>query len=118
MTPLQAGTWKINANGYKGELVIELGGTSGDLTQITGTLYDQKIVGHYDARRLRLNFLRMISPKDPTSYQWFTGYLFWKHENTKKGHVMAGTFGSFGPGGTVNEMLEAGWVAERSAKKE
>lgn len=109
---IPAGTWQFNGNGFKGRLVLEVKSAGRNLVQLRGTVYGQPVVGTYDKRIRRINLQRMIRPNDPSTFQWIIGYLFTNKHEGKVTHTMAGTFGPFGPGGTANDMLEAGWVAE------
>lgn len=109
---LSNGIWKVNGNGFEGTLIINIKSVVGPIVQIEGSIYGEEIVGTYDTRIRRLNFLRMINKSQPSSYQWWVGYLFQNQNGIQVKHTLAGTFGSFGPRGTANEMIEAGWVAE------
>src|SRR6516162_7455482 len=81
------GTWKVNGNGFEGELVIKSVADG----KVEGTIYGQPIVGTYDEKTKRLNFLRLQDPKDPTTFQAWTGYLFQNAGEKEVTHTLAGT---------------------------
>jgi hypothetical protein len=114
LAQLPSGTWKFNGNGFEGELVIK----SVDGGKIEGTVYGQPIVGTYDEKTKRLNFLVMRDPKDPTSFQAFKGYVFQNADEKQIRYTLAGTFVPFSAAGTADGMLEAGWYAQLTKAKE
>ncbi|HJZ93952.1 MAG TPA: hypothetical protein VKE40_23965 [Gemmataceae bacterium] len=107
------GTWKVNGNGHEGELVIK--SVAG--LKVEGTIYGQPFVGAYDEKTMRLNFLRIQDPKDPTTSQAWKGYLFQNVGETEVKYTLAGTFESFGEGGGA-PRLEFGWFAQITKPKE
>ena len=111
--PLPTGTWKLNGNGFEGQLVIK----SVVDGKVEGTIYGQRIVGMYDARIRRLNFLRLQDPKDPTSFQSWKGYLFLPADGKQTHYVLAGTVMAFGAPRHRRSALEAGWYAQLTQGK-
>jgi hypothetical protein len=110
---LPTGTWKVNGNGFEGELVIRSVADG----KVAGTIYGQPIVGTYDQKTKRLNFLRLQDPKDPRSFQAWKGYLFQNSSEKEITHTLAGTYQPFGEEGGA-PMMEFGWFARISKAKE
>ena len=104
------GSWKVNGNGFKGVLVITGIAYDGKVYRVNGTIYGQQLVGTYDLKTRRLDFLRVQKPKDPSSFQSWSGYMFWNKEGSGRiTYTFAGTATPFGPAGGVGR---SGWYAQ------
>ena len=111
---LPTGTWKVNGNGFEGELIIN----TAEGGKVEGTIYGQPLVGTYDETTKQFNFLRLQYPKDPTSFQAWKGYFFQNGSEKEVTYTIAGTILPFGAPGTHAGMLEAGWYAQLTKAKE
>ncbi len=103
--PIPKGTWKINGNGFQGDLVITTF-TGGNLT---GTAYGNDIFGFYNTASQKIMFMRKCIATDPTTYQIYTGYLF-KTNGTNQ-YVLAGTFEAFSGSAATSVKNVTGWYA-------
>jgi len=103
------GTWKINANGHEGELVIDsiMDG------KVAGTLLGDTIRGFYDEKSKCLSLLRLGA--DGNTKQTYKGYLFLNEEKQTQ-YNLAGTFQVFGGEGGAG--VEYGWYAHVTVPKE
>lgn len=112
MASLAEGTWSVEGNGYRGELVIQGVDAQG---RVSGTIYGQQISGWWDEAAGRLTFLRMGDPADPTSYQAWDGYQ-WDDLNPQPGENkrshLAGSFETFAGAGGTAQRPTYGWYAE------
>ncbi len=104
------GTWKINANGHEGELVID-SVTDG---KVEGTLLGDKIRGFYDEKSKCLSLIRLGA--DGNTKQTYKGYLFLNPEEKQTKYNLAGTFQVFGGEGGAG--VEYGWYAHVTKAKE
>ena len=108
---LPTGTWKINGNSFRGDLVITSVDGSGKLT---GTIYGgQSIIGFWDEASQKITFMRLINPADPSTFQIFTGYLF-SNCATDCLHTLAGSFEAFAGSGATAQRTVYGWFAQIS----
>lgn len=79
------GTWRIDANGFYGDLVIT------NANPVQGTIYGQQITGLWEAVPQKLTFMRISST--PASSQVYTGYVFPAQRGaTAAGFKMGGSF--------------------------
>jgi len=101
---LPTGVWKINGNGWEGELVIA--GIDG-FGNVNGTIYGDRITGVYDARTQCLSFLRT----NKIASQAWKGYVF---DVVGTHYTIAGTVQSFGFGRDV-KRVESGWYGIKPA---
>lgn len=103
------GVWKINGNGFEGDLNIKNVDAQG---KINGTVYGNPIQGFFDNVSGKITFQRVIQSNDPAQNQVFSGYFF----PTPPGdgatfYGLAGTFEAFaGTGGTAQKS-SFGWFA-------
>jgi hypothetical protein len=103
------GTWKINANGSEGELIINCI-TDG---KVEGTLFGNEMLGSYDEKTRSLSVRRLN--KGGFAFQSFKGYLFLNPEVKQVRYHLAGTFQVHsGEGGVPGEY---GWYAQLSKLK-
>jgi hypothetical protein len=107
---LSSGSWTLNGNGFTGDLTITAVNADGSLN---GTMYGgQPIIGFWDETAQKITFMKIVpSPPgqtpDPSTYQFYTGYLY-SNGNT---HTLAGFFEAFaGSGGTASRTV-FGWFA-------
>jgi hypothetical protein len=108
-------TWKINGNGYKGDLVISSVDSAG---RVSGTVYGNEIRdGFWDEDAQKITFTRITQADDPSTFQKYTGYLF-KNPIGSPGpgeditYTLAGYFEALsGTGGTPERPLY-GWYAQ------
>jgi hypothetical protein len=107
-----AGTYRVDGNGFKSELVIRVSGRSAStlapILNITGSIYGQRIVGQFEAQTGVLNFLRIQDENNRSADQFWRGHLF----EGQNGRCFAGTFYSVGDPGGAGPGLEARWFAE------
>ena len=101
---LPIGVWRINGNGWEGELVIA--GIDG-FGNVSGTIYGDRITGVYDAKTQCLSFLRTTK----TTSQAWKGYVF---DAVGTHYTIAGTFQSFTFGRDV-KRVDAGWFGMKPA---
>jgi hypothetical protein len=71
--PNPTGTWQINGNGFRGELVISSVDPQGNLS---GTVFGDPIVGFWDETSQKIIFARSLNPADPFALQVYTGFHF------------------------------------------
>jgi hypothetical protein len=115
------GTWQVNGNGFRGELVIAAVDAAGNLN---GTIYGDAISGFWDETTQRIFFSRNLNPNDPTALQVFTGYHFDANQSLfPKGpavsppappfqfRMLTGDFVAFAGGGGVASRPAYGWMA-------
>jgi hypothetical protein len=67
------GTWQINANRFRGDLVISSVDAQGNLN---GTVLGDPIVGFWDEGSQKITFARSLNSADPFALQVFTGFHF------------------------------------------
>jgi cobyric acid synthase len=109
---LQTGRWRINANGFEGDLNISSVDAQG---RLTGNVFGNSIHGFWDDTEQKITFLREINRNDPSTYQVYTGYRFQNPRQPQAGQnvtfTLAGDFEAFfGSGGRVQRHL-FGWFA-------
>ena len=115
------GTWQINANGFRGELVISSVDSQGNLS---GTVFGDPIVGFWDETSQKIIFARSLNPADPSTLQVYTGFHFDANEllfpvgGTVQPPVppfpfrmLTGSFEAFAGGGGVVSRPTYGWMA-------
>ena len=104
--------WKINANGYEGNLKL----TSIDLQgKLHGTVYGNPIFGFWDEVSKKITFMRLCEPNDPSTFQIYTGYLFTNPIKPDAGgtltYTLTGFFEAFSGTGGVAQRVLYGWFA-------
>ncbi len=105
---LLTGTWLIEANGYSGSIQISSIDPAG---RVTGTLFQNPMSGFWDEAARRLTMIRVIDAADPSTFQYYTGYLF---PNPKTSYYsLAGTFRAYAGAGASANRDEFGWLAEQ-----
>ena len=67
------GTWQINANGHRGDLVISSVDAQGNLS---GTVFGDPIVGFWNEGSQKITFARSQNATDPLALQVYTGFHF------------------------------------------
>jgi hypothetical protein len=82
-----SGSWWINGNGTYGELIIEV--VDGE---ITGTIYEQPIVGTFDASTGRVTFVRKLDVQDAQGVQEWTGDCTHVAGSLPPQYSLSGTF--------------------------
>jgi hypothetical protein len=103
------GTWKINANGTEGELIIN-SITDG---KVEGKLLGNEMLGSYDEKTKSLSVLRLNH--DGFAFQSYKGYLFLNPEVQQVRYNLAGTFQVYSAEGGLPG--EYGWYAQLSKLK-
>jgi hypothetical protein len=103
------GTWSIDANGSHATLTIAVDAEG----RVTGAYGRNAISGLWDDASLRITFVRPLQPNDPSTYQIFTGYLWFEALAIPNGILhMGGSFETFGGGGGGDAKRSTfGWVA-------
>jgi|SRR5919108_2789899 hypothetical protein len=107
---LHIGSWSINANGFEGELKVTAIDAQGNLS---GTGFDNEILGFWDETSQKITFMRLEDPSNPSTFQIYTGYQFSNPLPDQDGliHTLAGSFEGFkGTGGTAQRSV-IGWFA-------
>jgi len=105
---LPVGTWKINGNGFKGELVIASVDAQG---KVSGTVYGNPIQGFWDEDARRITFTRGNNATSPSRVQIYTSYMFRNNAGSDSEFTLAGYFEAFsGMGGTAQRNV-FGWFA-------
>ncbi len=106
-TPSIAGTWKINANGYVGDLVVE---QAKDFSVCTGTMYGEPIRGHYSAAQGIVVLFRRFTPFTAAA-QVFIGQV------AASGQHMAGSFFALTSAyGASQQRIEYSFGARRGTR--
>lgn len=106
---LRTGTWKINANGFKGNLEIAPVDAQG---RVSGTVFGNPIRGFWDEDAKRITFMRIPNASVPSSIQVYTGYMFRNSLGSDAEFTLAGYFESFsGTGSTTAQRNVFGWFA-------
>ena len=109
---LPTGTWKINGNGFEGNLNIDSVDAKGTLS---GNVFGQPIEGFWDEVSQKIIFMRIITPNDPSTFQIYTGYLFQNPQRPTPGqditHTLTGFFEAFAGTGAVAQRTLYGWMA-------
>jgi hypothetical protein len=113
---LRSGTWTINGNGYIGQLVISSVDSTG---RLSGTVYGNDIRdGFWDEDAQKITFTRITQADDPSTFQKYTGYLFWNPIGSPQPgrditYTLTGYFEALpGSGGTPERPLY-GWYAQQ-----
>lgn len=110
------GTWKIDNNGFPGDLVLRVDANG----RVSGTVYGQEIFGFWDEDAKKITFVRIINRADPTSYQIFTGFLFtpaFRLNTGQQGEVaqmLTGYFEAFSGSGATAQRTLYGWHAQQA----
>lgn len=99
-------TWLIEANGFSGQIQISSIDSAG---RVAGTLFGNSMSGYWDEAARCLTMVRLIDAGNPSTFQYYTGYLFKKPDNY---YALAGTFSAFAAGGADANRDEFGWLAE------
>jgi hypothetical protein len=119
------GTWEINANGYRGQLVISSVGLAGTLS---GTVFGDPMVGFWDGTAQKITLERRQSSASTYPSQVYTGFHFDANQplfsNGGGVHGPAAPFqfrvltGSFEPGLTREGATKrtSGWMARMEVK--
>jgi hypothetical protein len=112
-TSLPIGTlpWKINANGFEGDLILSAVDAEG---RLTGTVLGNDIVGFWDDASQRITFIRVSNKTDHKFDQVYTGYLFQNRLGSDSIITLAGVFQTF-PGTWGNAQRNVfGWFARKN----
>jgi len=111
---LRPGKWKINGNGFTGEIDITSVAADG---QIAGTVFGNQILGFWDDVSKKITFLRVINPADPSTHQVYTGYLFRTPGASPLDAIgdfhltLTGCFEAFSGTGGIAQRVLYGWYA-------
>src|SRR6185369_9584985 len=103
---LPVGAWRIDANGFSGQLNIAGVSAQGD---VTGTLHmnsepvnNLNGVAFWDDTAKKITFMRVINPAQPGTFQIYTGYFFpTDHTKPNGQRQLAGSFEAFSGTGAV-----------------
>jgi hypothetical protein len=107
--PIGALPWKINANGFEGDLILSAVDAEG---RLTGTVLGNNIVGFWDEASQRITFIRVSNPTDHKFDQVYTGYLFRNPLGPDSVFTLAGSFQTFqGTWGSAQRNV-FGWFAQ------
>jgi hypothetical protein len=115
------GTWQINGNGWRGELVI----SSDPQGNLSGTVFGNPIVGFWDEASQKIIFARSLNPADPFALQVYTGFHFDANQPLFGGadgpptapfdfRVLTGSFEAFAAAGGAASRSVYGWMARIS----
>lgn len=105
---LPQGKWAIDGNGFVGELNITSVDAQGNLN---GTVFGNDIFGFWDEASKKITFMRIINPRDVTTFQIYTGFLF-TDNNAPNHFVLTGYFEAFQGTGAVAQRVLYGWFAD------
>jgi hypothetical protein len=118
--PFPVGVWKIDANGYVGNMEIdgysyEDGILDGVLTIDEG--HRDGLTGFWNEASQSIIFQRLGNNADPSSVQVYTGYLFKDPlNNAASPYTLAGYFETFAPPGGGSALRSVyGWYAQWTA---
>lgn len=104
---MQLGTWKINSNGYEGELTITAIDAQGKLN---GIVFGNPIFGYWDEVANKIMFMRLCEPHDPSSFQVYTGYrIKHRHEGPDTPYTLTGFYEKFNA--ATAQRVVYGWFA-------
>jgi hypothetical protein len=108
---LETGTWTIDGNGSRGDLIIQGIANDGSLT---GTAYGQEIEGWWDEQAQRISFVRLLNPSDHKQIQAFVGYHWRENVGSPSGTTfyLAGSFDTFAGAGGKASQPAYGWFAK------
>jgi hypothetical protein len=113
------GTWQINANGWRGELVISSVDSAGNLS---GTVFGNPIVGFWNDVSQEITFARSLNSADPFALQVYKGFHFDANQplfSSSGGaptppfafRMLTGSFEAFSAGGGSASRPTYGWMA-------
>jgi hypothetical protein len=116
------GTWQVNANGFRAELVISSVDSQGNLS---GTVFGDPIVGFWDETSQKIIFARSLNSADPFALQVYTGFHFDANQPLFSAgaaiqppappfqfRMLTGSLETFSPqGGGVASRPTFGWMA-------
>jgi hypothetical protein len=105
------GTWRINGNGSRGDLIIRSVDGSGNLG--TASAFGQTIFGFWHAPSGMIEFVRVISSTDLNRLQIYTGYLMNPAAGSGFPVSMAGTFKAYRRSGGSAARSSFGWLATK-----
>jgi hypothetical protein len=108
MAYLQTGTWQVDGNGSRGDLIIQGIDSRG---RVSGTIYGQSINGWWDEDARRITFLRVPNQQDPRSEQTFDGYAWDEPAGADTDFFLAGSFETYAGGGGSAKRPTYGWFA-------
>jgi hypothetical protein len=101
------GQWDVNAHGFLGTLNIQGVDPAG---RVTGTLFDNQMLGFWDEPARCLTVIRIINPADTSTWQIFTGYL--TKDQGKEYYWLAGDFVGFAGTGATPHCPQWGWIGK------
>jgi hypothetical protein len=107
-SPLLAGTWRVNGNGFLGDLVIRLGPNG----RIEGSFYGQPMTGSFDAHTNRVTIRRLRDAQDRAGVQLYTGLLSRVANTDPPRFNLEGTFKSIAGQAWGKEGVEYLWKAQ------
>ena len=105
--------WTLNANGH----MFNFRFSYTPQGSVSGTMFDERIIGFWDHTSQKIIFMRMANPSDPTSFQIYTGFLFKDTTTNSLGsplcyQTLSGSFLTpAGSGGSATRN-EYGWYAQ------
>lgn len=118
------GTWQINANGYRGELVISSVDAQGNLS---GTIFGDPIVGFWNETAQEIIFARGQNPANPSNVQVYSGVHFDANQPLFPAggtvqpptppfqfRMLTGSFYAFAGTGSSAARPTYGWMARRN----
>lgn len=110
--PRALGFWQFQANGVEGKLSLADDGNGNLSGNINGS---QQVLGFWDAAALKVTFLGIPDPANPTSVEVYTGYL--------SSHVvgidmvaynLVGSYQAFSGSNVNAQQNQFGWTASMS----
>ena len=116
---LPLGIWRIDANGYSGELKIAnvdpLGNVVGTLHFAGEAINSIDGLAFWDDAAKKITFMRVVDPGKPATFQIFTGYFFPRdHAKPMGPSELAGSFMAFHGTGAVANRVLYGWFASHN----
>ncbi|GAC1486910.1 MAG: hypothetical protein NVS2B12_41550 [Ktedonobacteraceae bacterium] len=109
--PTSFNPWKVSL-GASDKETLDMKLTSDDDGNLTGTLANSKVFGHWDPDAAKVTFLRLQDPSDPKSAQVFTGYLSSHVQGIDQiEFTLIGTYQVFAGAGVTAQNNVFGWTA-------
>lgn len=118
------GTWQINGNGWRGELVITSVDAQGNLS---GTVFGDQIQGFWDETSQMITFARSLNPAKPFALQVYTGFHYDANQSLFPAggaieppeppfqfRMLNGSFEAFAQNGGVASRTTYGWMARKN----
>ncbi len=110
---LPTGRWRINANGWQGELTILGIDGEGNLNAVVTFIGggQQRVTGFWDDTSKKITFIRVVNENEPSQNQIYTGFHFTSQNPPGSANWLTGFFEAFQGGGGAAHRVLYGWYA-------